>query len=801
MNMIFHKLRTDLRHHLYYLVVCMLAVMLAPLKPELAGASYFIALVFGVLAIHQVMMDDRFHASDDFWQTRPLSRAGMGMSKALVILIGIVLPLILITLWRWLNFGLTSGQIMRGLGYLIPCILAIAAALFALGSVSPSRSAFFFMLGLGFGISILSAGAASWIQRLFFPIDWSAGPVANIPLSLAWAMGLLLFTALMAWRLGGLKRAPWVGTACLAVGIAGFSFMLVWFPRAKHSLDLSTSPKAARLLQANDQVLGPKEQQLWHHFAVDHEKAGEFSVPVKLEWDFSGNRNEAFGPQIIDLDQTRLGIPEPGRVDFWPSAMSLFPQDATWKIDRHSFNRSFPVAQHLSSRELRAMRGHFSGTLSLANFRWLHEQLPLAKASTQRMPNGGFVRIQSIKESDDAITLDIVRAKPSMAISDEIDHEQIFHGGSSYDLRRLYVLYHESSKLAIAQRADHSRVFSPPFPWKALYQTRDRVEFAIPPLQRSLLGKPMKQWVAETRLHVLEAVVTNRSEVAFEQADYQMFRRPDREEVELATLEELDENATDAEIDAYLTSLTRAYSNNGSRQEWKAFETGLNKLTADQLDPLFARLPFGDERLHLVYRFLNKVVEERHRDRVLEVLKRDLAAVTLLEEREDWREAARPILFEWLARREPLPWGDGAATLAMAAPHAAPEQIPDLFWNFVNLHGNHRRAIDTLEDCEGFDLRAAVLEAWQRRHFGLGSINGLMSKAAQFGDAEALRMTVARLDNKAENLQERDRKRILDDLVEVVPFDGSDSETFVDWLVEYWQQLEWDATEGQYVIR
>jgi len=326
--------------------------------------------------------------------------------------------------------------------------------------------------------------------------------------------------------------------------------------------------------------------------------------------------------------------------------------------------------------------------------------------------------------------------------------------------------------------------------------------FPYPQLRQRLAGVSLQDWLREARLCVFVPVYNGTFRVPFRQGHFTLTNLWDagRELASRQGLADMEKltlpvNPTDAQVASYLDAIFIHLPDNwGGDADHRIIMGKLAAIGSNGLPELIRRLPV-DAMIEsaFVQPVLRQLAERRDLPELREALRRDADLADLFV-RKNWEEDAREILAGQLSdHRLALP----AAALRIVARAHDPADYAGLAWHFVRLSGGQEEVIAELRQCPGFDLAAALREAWQRAQLGVIPKSGLAANAAAEGLPGAMNAAVMQMEGTPDK---EERQRLASQLAALTAYQGP-PEKAGDWLSANLDGLRYDAAARRYVER
>ena len=292
-------------------------------------------------------------------------------------------------------------------------------------------------------------------------------------------------------------------------------------------------------------------------------------------------------------------------------------------------------------------------------------------------------------------------------------------------------------------------------------ESRSAFQFVLPfpALQQRLTGLSLADYLDKARLCIFVATKPDGKGQRITQTDF--FSPPDQARMapgaddqtnmDLITRAVLPPSATAAQISDYVDLILQHLPWNyaqSSGKAWKAtIQARLQSIGVRGLPALLARLPLETQTEDdFVFPVLTQLATRDQLPELREALGRDNYLANWFHKMK-WDDDARDTLLSHLSdHRQTF----CSQALCLAAAAKDPATYPDLKWHFVRLKYDQARVAAVLAQCPGFDLPAAVLEAWNRARLGLlqNQQGDLALLAAQQGQLDAFTQSVIYIESQ-----------------------------------------------------
>ncbi len=829
MTLMLHQLKTDfVRFRASLLLLCaVLASRLGcvawALREGRAEGGSLAALVLlwvqlGLVAftVARVVQADSPASTTAFWSTRPISRGTLFGAKALFVVLGIIVPVVLGQVLVCWVFGFSGLQtvlaVLSVLLYALAAVSVVAALASATSDFGQSVGAACLCVGGWTGLSAVVALAEN--------VVWG-GPRFSATESLSSAQSFLCLALVViagcgvgAWwwqALTGRRRGV---VAAFCVGSVVI-LMLLHVPR----VDFLASPSsvaapgvaASVLRTAEEPVPAPGQQVLWSHFAVTGLPEHHVAVADELHASFMPmlGHDLTIGVRHRHLHDG-LGVLRHG-VEGGPECLAAirarFPTGTVWCDDvRVSAHGQLPVQGDVPDRYSRsnsAVRGTFAGALhvSVIDMREL-ASLPLTESSEALLGSGERLRVQNVRLSEDGVSFYLTRTVPCLLFGRD-DRVRLL-APRYRGVQRLTLVLHDAERgEAFLVSGDRQRWPAAVHPLDSLTATGWRVTASFAARQARLDTADPTEWLASVRLHVFRAVETGECVLEFSESDYDFvldrgWRRREhireRERKRHDREAPLPDGPDGVGLAQYVALVAERIADTSQHNRRLALGKRLKDLGPDVAPAILRLVPIAESRAHYALTgVLGGLVRREHLPELRAALKRDMRLARLFV-RKHWEEDARDIVLAELPKRRLTFTADA---LLIAARARDPATYEDLHWYVVQTGMPQEILAAELAECPGFDLAACVNEAWRRARYGMVPKSGLLLPAARLGIAEALDGAIARFE---EQEHAKTRQRRLDELVPLVAYYGPMAEIGT-WLSEHRGRFEFDAARGIYVVR
>jgi hypothetical protein len=803
MNLIAHQFITDWRHFRLWVAAVWLCFA-AQLALPLANTSYrldeplmLLQIVVAVFLVNRLIQADAVAGTTAAWLTRPLRRRHLFWAKLGFIFYCLILPRLAAQSVYCLSRGFSADLWMGSIAGILLYSLAVAAGAAALSALTPNMPRFFLAAGTGFVSVILCLAFLEATSQGRVVVRGESGDNSAEAASLA----LFAAAAAFAWGCQTLARRRALGIVVFCAGGLGMpvvdDYWRVDFLKPRQTL---VAPHPVQVSAPGSEAAAPGSQRLWNVFRVDNMPTRQLAVVEGIRAQFQPDE----ASNVADLRpfwprpwQYLRALPEDSAQarEYYQIIRGWFPPETLWfGGDTGPFGSGIPPLLPPPGL-FYGETGLLTGTMDMDLFEVVKAgELPLRPATICPQP-GQRVSIRRVAPDFNGIRIDLEESVAAPMFSRLPYRDDLEIGGPTLFT---YVLYHAESGEACSAQFSQSPMF--PNAMSDEFHRSFNLTFSYPQLRQRLAGVSLQDWLREARLCVFVPVYNGTFKAPFQQEHYTLTNvwdspQQDASREGLAAIKNLTlpANPTDAQIAAYLDAIFLHLPG-----AWDSGAEGniiLGKIAAigtNGLPELLRRLPAdGAVETAFILPAVARLAGRGHLPELREALRRDPDLADIFV-KNNWEDDARDILAGQLGdHRIALP---AAALLIMARAHNAAD-YPGLAWHFVRLSSGQEEVIAELRQCPGFDLAAALSEAWKRAQLGIIPKNGLAAAAAAEGLPGAMNSAVMLMETASGN----DRRRLAARLAALTSYDGP-PEKAGDWLSANLVRLRYDPPTRSWTV-
>lgn len=540
--MILHLLHHELRRHRVLYPVAALLIFVLPLLTARLGKVFPadvgefgatlipIMAALGWLAVHLLLRGHRWHDDSAFWRTRPITARQMLASQSLAIGLVVLLPFVASRLLAVvpLHLGFWPAALAIGLplGVAVSFVVALAAcAALRLAGKRPDVLPYL----AAFVVPLLSA-AVFGIMKANFLSPWSGRPgdgdilsvvLLLVAVAVAGALAAFLLATLRRRRREAIGLLAVVGAALpwIANGVSFDLFRQDAPPARPISYDglagdgAAVRPRwkglapgeffAPRLIQARMQDDGPMETSVWPR----HSFGRHYSHFTRYQQDLLQAARHA---RSFDGDQNVHFAAAADVPALWADIRARLPIDDSWQFRNPNPSRHTPFHDPLT---LASQPDRDGSRLRAEGVIFRFEALaPVDRIAPVHVPTPSPGRLEILRTAagDSQIVVLLRHTLPNPEVFAEPSDA---FGVSTAPPEFWAVLLHRPSSTAYACHGlvGDDRISSP----VSMVTTRRHhlLSFPLPRLETRLLGMDPQKLLAESELHLFQAIPVDRATV------------------------------------------------------------------------------------------------------------------------------------------------------------------------------------------------------------------------------------------------------------------------------------------------
>lgn len=786
---IFHFVRHYLRQYRYWL----LGLVLLSFVPVLAGQLVLergigetllgmgrLAQIFAYgLLIAQVFLADSTVDSTAAWWTRPISASQLLLAKALYVVIGIWVPLLLLQILEWSLGGFTPAQMGRA--SLEFGLYTVALALFIAGIASAS-SQFWSFVAMGAGsllglmVCMWQGSLLGWRGYLMGELEWMTSPSAAY-LCIFSAVGVAGLFCLAGAFVARSRR--WV-----LGGILVFVSLPLWAPgmKAYHvTHDIKKGASGFQVVSRGE--ASDDEPVLLENLAIRGARSDQFITPLSAAFAFkdSDGREASFRMQAKEEPFFRnINLTDAAS----DAILSHLPPGTRLNGQRTGgFDITYPPVVSQPRPVNAGEPGHLGGEIAfmLHEVRY-HGVMPLRKGAEARH-RGHVLQLIGFDRMNSDMTVRFLGQRPRLLWGSDFEDRHL-GGRQGYSTWMLVALHPQKQTGQVAQI--NINWANGPFPVRA----RGYDHINLQGGGRNVLDADLPE------LHVFRLSYKATSSERFDfdghrvETDLQKDRHSNRiwgEMVSAGGIESLEGVTTVAEL--------RAKPLAGSHSQRRKLAEACAPVFAADLEASLEGVPWPELQHEVLLEVLRENLTEDHWPALRAAWKRDERMSFVVEARK-WSHAfsdeIKAALAERRAETEPY-------IVRMGAELADAEHlVADLSWHGVHSRRVHRgRFIEALSELSGVDAESIRQAAWKRER-SAATNRDLLEMGLRQGLPGAIDEAVAWLRNEGQVQRAKD-SMLLPSLLELTPYEGP-WEGFYAWIEDQGDRLAFDAEVGRYVL-
>lgn len=799
-----HILSKDVRYLRIQIALCYLLSLIFWLSflQETIASEWSLLMNFAYVActislIYSATKQDSVTNSSTWWATRPISSQALFLSKLMLWIVAIGLPLALSTAAVSIRFQLDGWQTLLSVTEVVLITGVIAGFAATLTSVSKLNAGLGITLG-GLTLLILIGSLANHSSGSDYH---STGSPAVLIRERRHSIGLVILAlvSIGAWGLRLTRRKQGASVLLLLAGLFVFGFIALSARQglsARFQLTEEDSQRISVSLLDKPSPLpnGRQGTQLYNHFVFSGLRTNEF---VSLDWieaDFRwrdgpdgrvmamagapGNINQQFERFILSQLQSTL--------------LSHFPSETTWHSEwQNRRNKMLPIAhpdEHFTINP--ETTGDFEGTiqanvLKLTSIR----SLPL-EAAVYDLDPGRSLDLQAVEPQWDSIRLKFSLTRPLLALSKnpEINLATPY---TREDTRYVFVIYHPGMqegyllKNAGPSRHRTTRTLIP------ISKQAFTLKIPFSSLQSAINGLSMTEWLEKAELRVFKIEMVGNKSFSFSKPNY----RPYQDSSYLApapdslTGIQLPDHASAEEAEQFIKSVLAEIPDQYTTQSISTIREKLESMDPKHLPILLDNLP-DDEGIVNSYflRPITKLIRPEHLPAFKKLWsERDLFITEI--RRRKWSNEVRDTLIQRIRGRRTV----SPIAIAIAAEAGDPATYPDLEWHFVKSRWGHETMLSAFQHCDGLQIDPLIRESWKRARLDLIQPDQLAIPAAALGLPDALRHARSYM-NKLEGDR---RDGVLTAIRDLTSYEGPE-DAFEAWFEQHFAELAYDSTTKKY---
>ena len=748
--------------------------------------------------IYSSTRQDSVTNSSTWWATRPISSQALFLSKLMLWILGVGLPLGLSAAAVSIRFQLGAFLTFLSVTEVILLTAVVAGFTATLTSIPKIRAASGLILG-AFTLTVLAGSLANLdAGPNFHSTGISAVPIREKSHSIG--LVLLAMTSIGAWGMTLTRRKHGVSTLFLLAGLVIFSIVALSARQgrsARFELSQEDSQRITVNLLDNPSSLPIESQgrQLYNHFVYSGLRTNEF---VSLDW-IRGEFHWNAGPsgKVMDL-ASPPGKPNHQfdryiRSQLQSTLLDHFPSETTWHSEwQNRRNKMFPIAHPDQQFTVNTeTTGNFEGTihanvLKLTSIR----SLPLETAVYDLDP-GRSLDLQSIEPQWDSIRLKFSLTRPLLALSANAE-SNLATPYTREDNRYVFVIYHPGMQEGyLLDDASPSRHHT----FRSLIPiSKQAFTFKIPfsSLQSAINGLSMSDWLEKAELRVFKIEMVGNKSYTFSKSNYRPYQNSSYLAPAPNSLTEiqLPVDASAEEAEQFIKSVLAQIPDRPSNQSISTIREKFESLNPKHLPILLENLPDDEGTVNsYLLRPITKLIQPEHLPALKKLWsERDLFITEIRRRR--WSNEVRDTLIQRIRGRRTV----SPIAIAIAAEAGDPATYPDLEWHFIKSRWGHETMLKAFQHCDGLQIESLIRESWKRARLDLIHPDQLAIPAAALGLPDALRHARKYMDKLEGDRKDGVRKAIRD----LTSYEGPEGE-FEAWFEQHFAELTYDSSTTKYV--